>query len=73
MNRFADVWNCLFGGELGIYMYRDEEARLVCFHTDNNLAPFACSSWLDVVSCRFLLCALLPRLDLLLEALDVAL
>lgn len=24
-------------GELGIYMYRDEEARLVPFHTDNNL------------------------------------
>ena len=61
-------------GELGIYMYRDEEARLVSFHTDNNLESLAWfSSSLDVVSCRFLLCALLPRLDFLLEALDVAL
>ena len=37
-------------GELGIYMYRDEEARLVSFHTDNNLESSPVSRRL--VSCR---------------------
>jgi hypothetical protein len=53
LNRFADIWICLFEGELGIYMYRDEEATPRFFpHRQQNLAPFACcSSSLDVV-CR---------------------
>ena len=37
-------------GELGIYMYRDEEARLVSFHADNNLESLPV--FRRLVSCR---------------------
>jgi hypothetical protein len=60
LNRFADIWICLFGGELGIYMYRDEKHALFVSTPTIFLAPFACRSML----CRAGFCCAPYFLDL---------
>ena len=41
LNRFADIWICLFGGELGIYMYREMKKHASFLSTPTiDLAPF---------------------------------